>query len=274
MAESEPNELSLEDQLRTHLESLQAAGIEWVGRQAPPPIAPASPVFDATQFHAPLPEPTRQTLFDEPDDSDDDPRTPEERRIALATLETQVKSCTRCPELSATRNKTVFGVGPVRPDICFVGEAPGADEDRSGFPFVGAAGQLLTKIIQACGLTRDEVYICNTIKCRPPGNRVPTTTERDNCRQFFEDQIAAVKPRYLVALGGTAAQNLLRTTRSVTSLRGKFHEYRGIPLLVTYHPAALLEGRSPEKKRDVWEDMKMLLTKMGRPIPTPNKRSE
>jgi DNA polymerase len=164
----------------------------------------------------------------------------------------------------------VFGVGDAGVELCFVGEAPGADEDAQGEPFVGAAGQLLNRIIAACGLKREEVYICNTIKCRPPGNRTPLPNERANCREFFDRQLELVKPKFICALGTSAAQNLLGVTTSLGGLRGRFHDYRGTPVLVTYHPAFLLPHRSPQKKKDVWEDMKMLLAKMGRPVPAKN----
>jgi DNA polymerase len=174
--------------------------------------------------------------------------------------------------LVATRTQTVYGVGPVDAEVCFIGEGPGADEDRLGEPFVGAAGQLLNRILVACGFKRESVYICNIVKCRPPGNRTPKPEEAANCREYLEAQLALVRPRYIVALGGTAAQNLLGTTAPLGRLRGKFHSYKGTPVLCTYHPAFLLPHRSPEKKKDVWEDMKLLLQKMGRPVPGPGGR--
>ena len=130
----------------------------------------------------------------------------------------------------------------------------------------GDAGQLLNRIIAACGLKREEVYICNIVKCRPPQNRQPLPNEAANCREFLERQLELVKPKYIVAMGGCAAQNLLGTTQTIGKLRGRFHDYRGIPVLCTYHPAFLLPKRSPEKKKDVWEDMKILLRRMGRPV--------
>ena len=191
----------------------------------------------------------------------------DERRLALTTLATEVKACTRCSELCSTRTQTVFADGAIGAELCFVGEAPGADEDAQGLPFVGAAGQLLNKIIVASGFTREEVYICNILKCRPPGNRTPLADEAANCRDFLERQLALVAPKYIVALGGCAATNLLKTTLSIAKLRGRFHDYNGVPVMVTYHPAYLLPHKAPEKKREVWDDMKMLLKKMGRPIP-------
>lgn len=195
------------------------------------------------------------------------PMTIEARQQALAELAAEVTRCRRCEELYATRTQTVFGVGPLDPEICFVGEAPGGDEDRLGEPFVGRAGQLLTRIIEAMGLRREDVYICNILKCRPPGNRTPTQEECRNCFPFFERQFHLIRPRYLVALGNTAARALLQTTAGVTKLRGRIYEYRGVPLICTYHPAALLRDPSGKMKRETWEDMKMLLRLMGRPIP-------
>ena len=133
-----------------------------------------------------------------------------------------------------------------------------------GLPFVGQAGKLLDKIITACGMTRKQVYICNIIKCRPPGNRTPLPNEIANCREYLEKQLDLVRPKFICALGTTAAQNLLGTTQSMGKLRGRFHSYRGIPVICTYHPAYLLPHRSPGSKKEVWEDMKMLLARMGR----------
>jgi DNA polymerase len=161
----------------------------------------------------------------------------------------------------------VFGVGAVGPELCFIGEAPGADEDAQGEPFVGAAGQLLNRIIAACGMKREDVYICNIIKCRPPGNRTPQADEAANCSEFLIRQLELVKPKYICCLGSTAARYLLNTTAALGQLRGRFHDYHGIPVLCTYHPAYLLPHRAPQKKKDVWDDMKMLLARMGRPVP-------
>jgi DNA polymerase len=150
------------------------------------------------------------------------------------------------------------------PELCFIGEAPGADEDAQGEPFVGAAGQLLNKIIVACKMTREEVYICNILRCRPPGNRTPLPNEAANCREFLEKQIALVRPRYICCLGACAAQNLLQSTVTIGKMRGQFHSYQGIPVMCTYHPSYLL--RNPSSKKDVWEDMKKLMAHMGRPV--------
>jgi uracil-DNA glycosylase len=245
-------------QIQEHVKRLQQAGIEWApapDRSAPPP-RPSTNLFDK--------------LESAPDLAVSQPAT--DRRLELAVLVEEVKACTKCPELAATRTQTVFGVGPFDPDICFVGEAPGADEDRRGEPFVGAAGQLLNRIISACGMKREEVYICNILRCRPPGNRTPKADEAANCNGFLERTIALVRPKYICCLGATAATYLLQTTSSIGKLRGRFLDYQGIPVMCTYHPSYLLRSESPEPKRLVWDDMKMLLTRMGKPIPQ-SKRS-
>jgi DNA polymerase len=149
-------------------------------------------------------------------------------------------------------------------ELCFFGEAPGAEEDATGEPFVGAAGQLLNRIIEACKLKRSEVYICNVLKCRPPGNRTPTPDEVAHCRPFFETQLRILQPKFICCLGAVAAQALLETAQSISRLRGRFHRWEGSQVLCTYHPAYLL--RNPAAKRDVWEDMKMLMQAMGRPV--------
>lgn len=163
--------------------------------------------------------------------------------------------CMKCP-LGATRTSFVFGSGNPDADIMVIGEAPGADEDAQGLPFVGRAGQLLTKILESIELQRDDVYICNILKCRPPNNRKPLAGETDSCEPYLWKQIELVKPKFILALGLTAAHTLLKTSETMTALRGTVHDYQGIPTLVTYHPAALL--RNPEWKKLVWEDVKFL----------------
>ncbi|MBX9655349.1 uracil-DNA glycosylase [bacterium] len=193
--------------------------------------------------------------------------TPNERVAQLVVLRHEVAGCTRCTELADTRTQTVFSDGTPLADICFLGEAPGADEDASGTPFVGKAGQLLTKIIEACKLKREEVYICNILKCRPPGNRNPMPEEIENCRPYLEQQLALVRPKMMVALGKFAAAHLLREKPekvAITKLRGSIREYNGIPFIITLHPAYLL--RNPAAKRDVWEDMKEVMRQIGKPI--------
>jgi uracil-DNA glycosylase len=163
-----------------------------------------------------------------------------------------LKDCRRC-KLATGRKKIVFGSGNPNADLMFVGEAPGADEDEQGLPFVGRAGQLLTKIIESIGLSRNDVFICNILKCRPPGNRNPEIDEIAACEQFLFRQVASVKPAIICALGTFGAQTLLRTTESIGRLRGRLLEYRGSKLIATFHPAYLL--RNPMEKKKVWEDM-------------------
>jgi len=175
---------------------------------------------------------------------------------ALAAVRADIGDCTRCKLHTMGRTQVVFGVGNPDADLMFVGEAPGADEDVQGIPFVGRAGQLLTKIIEAIGLTRDEVYIANVIKCRPPGNRNPEPDEVETCEPFLFQQIDVIKPKVIVALGKFGAQTLLRTLDPISRLRGRVYDYRGAKLLPTFHPAYLL--RNPSSKREVWEDMKLV----------------
>ena len=192
------------------------------------------------------------------------------RRVELKLLAQRVSQCMRCPELASTRTQTVFGVGPIDPELCFIGVAPGADEDRQGEPFVGAAGQLLNRIISALGMKREEIYICNILRCRPPGNRQPQAAEANHCREWLEATLKLVGPRYIVCWGAVAAKNLLSTEMAIGKMRKKFHDYQGIPVLCTYHPSYVLrlEGQAHQNaKREVWDDMKLLLTKMGRPAP-------
>ncbi len=173
----------------------------------------------------------------------------------LTTLEQQIKDCQKCP-LANTRGKFVFGVGNPNADIMIIGEAPGADEDAQGEPFVGRAGQLLTKIIEAINFKREDVYICNIIKCRPPANRRPTQPEVAHCEPYLKKQIELIKPKYILALGLTAADTLFKKPHKMGDIRGKVFTYAGIPTLVTYHPAALL--RNPAWKKPVWEDVQLL----------------
>lgn len=169
--------------------------------------------------------------------------------------------CRRCT-LGATRNSLVFGTGNPRARVVFVGEAPGRDEDLRGEPFVGEAGKLLSKIVEAMGFSREEVYICNVLKCRPPDNRDPLPEEIKACHPFLLRQLKAVGPDVIVALGTFAAQTLLHTREPISKLRGRFHDYHGIPLMPTFHPAFLL--RNPAMKREVWDDMKAVMRKLGR----------
>ncbi|MBI5593692.1 MAG: uracil-DNA glycosylase [Deltaproteobacteria bacterium] len=177
----------------------------------------------------------------------------------LESIQTDIGDCQRC-KLAQHRTHIVFGEGCPSARLMFVGEAPGFDEDQQGMPFVGKAGQLLSRIIQAINLTREQVYICNVIKCRPPGNRNPEPDEILACSPFLNRQIASIRPEFICALGTFAAQTLLKTTRPISKLRSQFYDYNGIRLLPTFHPSYLL--RNPDKKREVWEDMKLLMNEM------------
>ena len=193
------------------------------------------------------------------------------RSETLEEVRRDLGECTRC-KLHAGRKHIVFGEGDQSARLVFVGEGPGFEEDKQGRPFVGAAGQLLTKIIAAIGLDREQVYICNIIKCRPPGNRNPQPDEIEACAPFVRRQLHAISPEFVCTLGTFATQTLLQTEKPISRLRGQFHEVMGIRVIPTYHPAYLL--RNPDKKRDVWEDMKLLMQAMGMPLPEKRNRSE
>lgn len=198
-----------------------------------------------------------------------------EKAALLHTLDqTRVKGCTHC-SLCKTRTQTVFGQGNPSARLVFIGEAPGYDEDREGLAFVGRAGQLLTRMINAMGLTRDEIFICNVLKCRPPGNRDPDADEILACSPYLREQLSIIQPEVLVALGAPAAKTLLQTAQSIGKLRGRFHDYRfsdltpdgpAIPVMPTYHPAYLL--RNPAEKRKVWEDLQKVMARLGLEPPT------
>ena len=187
-------------------------------------------------------------------------RLPQAQPETLEGIQSEVGVCERCG-LSKTRTQTVFGEGDSRARLVFVGEGPGHEEDQQGRPFVGAAGQLLTKIIQAMGLAREEVYIGNIIKCRPPGNRNPAPDEIDACLPYLQRQLKVIRPDYICALGAVAAKTLLETETPISRLRGRLHTYGDMKIMPTYHPAYLL--RNPDKKRDVWEDVQVLMREMG-----------
>src|SRR5246127_611360 len=190
----------------------------------------------------------------------------------LEPIRTRVCACIKCPHLVRSRTQTVFGVGNPNADLMFVGEAPGADEDAQGEPFVGRAGQLLTKIIETMGFSRSDVYIANVLKCRPDmpagafGNRPPTPTEMQTCRPYLVEQIEIIQPSVLVALGAVAVEGLLGMRGAMRELRGRWHAYNGIPLMITYHPAYLLRNQAPSEKRKVWEDMLQVLQRLDQPI--------
>jgi len=221
-------------------------------RTARPSPAPANPVPPREILPCPSADPAKAAVFDE--------------------LRTRVLACVKCPNLVAARQTVVFGVGNIDSPLMFVGEAPGADEDAQGEPFVGLAGQLLTKIIEAMALKRGDVYIANILKCRPDtpgqssGNRKPTPAEMATCIPYLHEQIDLIKPKVLVALGATAVEGLLGKTVGITKLRGNWQTYRNIPLMPTYHPAYLLRNQALSEKRRVWEDMLQVMEKLELPI--------
>lgn len=250
--------------LRQKLESLERSGVTHLPKRKQKPATKAdSPSLpDARVAASPAPPSASKTSSTPPPSTE--PSTtakPASRLVQLDIVRQEVAACVRCPHLAAERTQTVFGVGNPRARLCFFGEAPGADEDRVGEPFVGRAGQLLTKIIEACTLKREDVYILNVLKCRPPGNRTPELEEVANCRGYFERQFEIIQPEFICCLGTTAAQSLLQTDQTIGKLRGRFHQYRNATVLCTYHPSYLL--RNPAAKRDVWEDMKTLMHEMG-----------
>jgi DNA polymerase len=280
--------------LAQRLESLHAAGVLQIGKvpapphgsaappqvsAAPPPLAaPAQPVVAAPfvlQASAPMPRakpspalsaplPAGLSMISRPYPADL-PSDALSRQRLMDELNAQVRGCQLCTLLARQRTQTVFGVGSVTPRVVFFGEAPGADEDRQGEPFVGRAGQLLTKIIEACTWRREDVYIMNVLKCRPPENRNPEPAETANCRPFFERQLEILRPEYIVCVGSVPSQALLETTDSIGKLRGRFYRYRDSKVLATYHPSYLL--RNPAAKKYVWDDMQLLLQDMGIAIP-------
>jgi DNA polymerase len=191
---------------------------------------------------------------------------PEEKKRRLDVLAESIRGCTRCA-LHAGRTQTVFARGTGSVGLCFVGEGPGADEDAQGFPFVGKAGQLLDRMIEAMGFSRDDVYVCNIVKCRPPDNRKPEPEEMAACMPYLNEQLELLQPEVIVALGATAVQGLFGTTEGITRLRGRWKLYRGrVAVMPTFHPAFLL--RNPAAKKDVWEDLQAVLRQMGRVAPS------
>jgi uracil-DNA glycosylase len=232
-----------------HLRLFESLGVEGVSRDR------SWRERDADPSAAPIVMPTQPTQPTQIDGSGASPLAVTDPGTALQALREDIGDCTRCVLHAQGRKQIVFGVGNPSAALMFVGEAPGADEDIQGEPFVGRAGQLLTKIIEAIGLARGDVYIANVIKCRPPGNRNPAPEEVSTCQPFLFRQIDIIRPRVIVALGTFAAHTLLGTDAPISRLRGRVHEFRGGSKLVpTFHPAFLL--RSPDRKRDVWEDMK------------------
>jgi DNA polymerase len=263
---------ALVGQLRTHLEARGRSGLQGVAMTmtmtktntkttspsvlAPPVTAPAAAPVRAVER-----EPARAPAGEPADAGEVAAAKPKTGRAGLQVVRDELGDCQRC-KLAPSRTNLVFGVGNPDADLVFVGEAPGADEDAQGEPFVGRAGQLLTKMIEAMGYTRDDVYICNVLKCRPPGNRNPEPDEVAKCEPFLKRQLAAIRPRMIVALGKFAAQCLLRDDTPITRLRGGFRSYEGIPLMPTLHPAYLL--RDPSKKKLAWEDLKAVNAALAR----------
>ena len=251
---------------RQRLESLARSGLDFLPKPKPQTVVVhaeiASPVVEAAAVE-PAPVVMEQTMPRPKKSLTSD--KPVERAAALEVIADKVSKCTRCPVLVANRTKTVFGVGNPMSKVVFFGEAPGADEDKTGEPFVGRAGQLLNKIIEACTWKREDIYIMNVVKCRPPENRKPEDDEVENCSEYRQYQFDIIRPQYIVCLGATAAQALLGKQWSIGKLRGKLHDYNGMKVLATYHPAYLL--RNPDAKRDVWEDMQILLKDMGVVLP-------
>ena len=244
--------------LRAYLEELQATGVDGLPFAEAVPPAATGPTAKAGS-HQPVSSeyvaaPTENSAGSSAVSVGSKGETLEEIRLELG-------ECCRCT-LGKTRTSLVFGVGNPRARIVFVGEAPGMDEDLQGEPFVGEAGQLLTKIIEAMQLARSEVYICNVLKCRPPGNRNPQHDEIEQCQPFLLRQLKAIGPEVVVCLGTFAAQTLLQSKEPISRLRGHFHDYHGIPLMPTFHPAFLL--RNAGKKRDVWEDMQQVMKLLGK----------
>jgi DNA polymerase len=237
------------DQLAEHLRFAQELGVAGVSRD---------PAWrDREDRSARLSGPRSAAPKEPPYDSGEGPSViPLTQVDALAAVRTDIGDCTRCKLHTLGRTQVVFGVGNPNADLMFVGEAPGADEDIQGIPFVGRAGQLLTKIIEAIGMKREDVYIANVIKCRPPQNRNPEPDEVETCEPFLFRQIDVIRPKVIVALGKFGAQTLLRTLDPISRLRGRVFEYRGSKLIPTFHPAYLL--RNPSSKREVWEDMKLV----------------
>jgi DNA polymerase len=222
---------------------------------APPVASPSTPV-------PPLRPAVTQPILVSLDGPYPVPLLPvNERTERMQARAAEVSQCMRCDVLCSSRKQTVYGEGNVAARVCFFGEAPGEEEDSTGRPFVGRSGALLTKMIEACTLSRDQVYILNTVKCRPPGNRNPMPDEIANCREYFEEQLQIIQPEYIVCLGLVAVQTLLKTTQSIGKLRSRFHKYHNSKVLATYHPSYLL--RYPDVKREAWTDLKMLMADMG-----------
>lgn len=266
----EPRIGSAKFQQIIRLDALRAAGVELVPREF---LSKTQAESDSVHIRSMVAAPPDAVPVSASNPVD---LQPVERVLALEVLAAEVASCQRCPELFSSRTQTVFGVGPIGAAICLIGEAPGADEDRTGEPFVGAAGQLLNKILNASGLARDDVYIMNILKCRPPGNRTPKAEECLNCRSFFDRQLRLIDPKIIVCLGATAAHNLLEVKTPIGKLRGQLYYLGTIPIVCTYHPSYLLRLSGPEErtaKWQCWDDMKLMLHTIGREMPKRTDKS-
>jgi len=250
------------EELKQHYEFQKSMGVErvYAGKEereaAPPPAPQRRPA--RTERKVTAKKQTTENIITIEDKVDLFDTTA--KRMTLEEIREEIGDCTRC-KLHEGRTNLVFGEGNPNASLVFVGEGPGRDEDLQGRPFVGRAGKLLTKIIEAMGLKRKDVYICNVVKCRPPGNRTPEQDEMATCEQFLFKQIRSIDPEVIVCLGATASQSLLKTKNSLGSLRGKFHLYGNKKLMVTYHPAALL--RNPNFKKPLWEDIQVVMKELG-----------
>ena len=262
-----------------HLKSLKQRGVRHVDaspdllRALAQPARASAPATGQALGQAQAPVAIPPSRSDEPCVYDLPEQSAVDKAAAMEQLRDEALACTKCKSLVATRTQVVVGVGTVEANLMFIGEAPGQDEDREGEPFVGAAGQLLTKIIQATGLDRDTVYIANILKCRPDtpgrisGNRKPRPEEMATCFPWVKRQIEIIRPKVIVAVGGTAVEGLLGTMPTgITRLRGKWHSYRGVPVMPTFHPSYLLRNQSWAVKRQVWEDMLQVMEKLEMPI--------
>jgi len=254
---------ALVGQLRTNLEARGRSGLVGVVVTKGPKAAPAPAAVPAAPVAAPAVEHAPQREHADAHAEGGEVAAPKAKtgKVGLQVVRDDLGDCKRC-KLAPSRTNLVYGVGNPDAELVFVGEAPGADEDAQGEPFVGKAGQLLTKMIEAMGYTREDVYICNVLKCRPPGNRNPEPDEVASCEPFLKRQLAAIRPRMIVALGKFAAQCLLRDDTPITRLRGGFRSYEGIPLMPTLHPAYLL--RDPSKKKLAWDDLKAVNAALAR----------
>lgn len=271
---------SLNYYLSEYLADLKRAGVQEIWRgdgvkkagPAPAPQRRSAPVSRRESAQAPVataPNPpasspvSAQTSATAKQDGD-------ERVVRLQTIAAEVAKCERCPELVANRTQTVFGVGNPYSELVFIGEGPGAEEDLRGEPFVGRSGKLLTDMIEkGMGLSRSDVFICNVVRCRPPGNRNPAESEARACRPFLDATLDVVRPKFICCLGSVAATNLLAVNETMGRLRGNVYEYKGAQVVCTYHPAYLL--RNPAAKKDAWQDLQLLMKLMGLEIPSQRK---